>query len=360
MSLYDILNVQPTASRREIKKAYQVKALEYHPDRHQSNKAYYEEKFKEVGRAYEILYNEASRQAYDKHQTVESEGTDPMEIFRTVFQGLDSDWYQLFNSAYKVYKNFDKKHLMTNAKQLLTQYLSRVGHHSDEPEPSATSPKTGSQSSLEQTIPMQPSSVEPTACTSRDTHSPIYAHYSSKEIQELVQSQTPIIIPISLRTCLSRSKVSIALGDVLFPLSVENHTHHLRYNSSCTVEVKLKDLTCPDFKRVNSFDLLSTIDIGMEDYYEGFELQTPHILGLTSPLRFHLSQCSSLIVKIPQFGLPIWSEQTRGDYYIEFRLKPDVGRVQSPLVNHNHDIPHSKNTYVVSLSNVLNSLNVYD
>ncbi|MEG2247657.1 MAG: DnaJ domain-containing protein, partial [Akkermansia sp.] len=54
---YEVLGVSKDASESEIKKAYRKLALKYHPDRN-PNEASAEEKFKELGEAYEILSNE--------------------------------------------------------------------------------------------------------------------------------------------------------------------------------------------------------------------------------------------------------------------------------------------------------------
>ncbi|MCU4173652.1 molecular chaperone DnaJ [Carboxylicivirga sp. N1Y90] len=62
---YEILEVSKSASAEEIKKAYRKKAIKYHPDKNQGDKAA-EEKFKEAAEAYEILSNAEKRQRYDQ------------------------------------------------------------------------------------------------------------------------------------------------------------------------------------------------------------------------------------------------------------------------------------------------------
>ena len=67
-SYYDVLGVSENASEEEIKKAYRKLALKWHPDRHPPEKRVEaEEKFKEIGQAYEILSNPEKRRSYDQY-----------------------------------------------------------------------------------------------------------------------------------------------------------------------------------------------------------------------------------------------------------------------------------------------------
>jgi len=60
---YQILNVHPTCTMLEIKKAYRKLALQYHPDTN-DNDPLLEEKLREIKIAYEILSNAESRKKY--------------------------------------------------------------------------------------------------------------------------------------------------------------------------------------------------------------------------------------------------------------------------------------------------------
>jgi molecular chaperone DnaJ len=89
---YEILGTDRTADEEEIKKAYRKLALKYHPDRNPNDKAS-EEKFKELGEAYEVLMDPQSRAAYDQYGHAafgaRARGPagfhNPADIFREVF-----------------------------------------------------------------------------------------------------------------------------------------------------------------------------------------------------------------------------------------------------------------------------------
>ncbi len=78
---YEVLGVGKNASPDEIKKAYRRLAVQYHPDKDGGD----EEKFKEVGEAYEVLKDESKRKRYDQfgHAGVggASGGGNPFEGF---------------------------------------------------------------------------------------------------------------------------------------------------------------------------------------------------------------------------------------------------------------------------------------
>jgi molecular chaperone DnaJ len=93
---YEVLGVERTADAEEIKKAYRKSAIKYHPDKNPGDKTA-EEKFKELGEAYEIVSDPQKRALYDQHGHAAFDRRaggfgaggfhDPFEIFREVFGG---------------------------------------------------------------------------------------------------------------------------------------------------------------------------------------------------------------------------------------------------------------------------------
>lgn len=62
---YKTLGISKGASQDEIKKAYRKLAVKYHPDKTQGDKKA-EERFKEIGEAYEVLKDPEKRKKYDR------------------------------------------------------------------------------------------------------------------------------------------------------------------------------------------------------------------------------------------------------------------------------------------------------
>lgn len=63
---YKILGVSRSANVNQIKKAYRKLAKELHPDKNKDD-PHAQEKFQDLGAAYEVLSDSDKRSAYDKH-----------------------------------------------------------------------------------------------------------------------------------------------------------------------------------------------------------------------------------------------------------------------------------------------------
>src|SRR5471030_1651628 len=63
---YEVLGVERQTTVEEIKKSYRKLAVKFHPDKNPGDHTA-EEKFKELGHAYEILSDPQKRAAYDQY-----------------------------------------------------------------------------------------------------------------------------------------------------------------------------------------------------------------------------------------------------------------------------------------------------
>ena len=97
---YEVLGVSRTASAEEIKKAYRKKAVQYHPDKNQGDKAS-EEKFKEATEAYSALSDANSRAKYDQfgHAAFEG-GAGGFQGFGGDFSGFEDVFGDLFGAFF--------------------------------------------------------------------------------------------------------------------------------------------------------------------------------------------------------------------------------------------------------------------
>jgi molecular chaperone DnaJ len=106
---YQVLGVERSAGEEEIKKAYRKLAVKYHPDKNPGDKSA-EEKFKELGEAYEALSDPQKRAIYDQygHAAFDRRAGgfsraggfhDPLDIFREVFGGSGGFFEDLFGGG---------------------------------------------------------------------------------------------------------------------------------------------------------------------------------------------------------------------------------------------------------------------
>ncbi|HEY2125167.1 MAG TPA: molecular chaperone DnaJ [Chthoniobacterales bacterium] len=91
---YEILEVERTVTDDAIKRSYRKLAVKFHPDKNPDD-PHAEEKFKELGEAYDVLMDPEKRAAYDRYgHAAFAQGSaarggfhDPFDIFREVFGG---------------------------------------------------------------------------------------------------------------------------------------------------------------------------------------------------------------------------------------------------------------------------------
>lgn len=91
---YKILGVDKDATQEDIKKSYRKLAVKYHPDKNNGDSAF-EEKFKEVAEAYDVLSNPDKKDQYDRYGSV---GDNPFSGGGVPFEDLFSQFGDIFGS----------------------------------------------------------------------------------------------------------------------------------------------------------------------------------------------------------------------------------------------------------------------
>lgn len=102
---YEVLSIPKTASSSEIRTAYRKLALQWHPDKHPSNKEEAHIKFQEIAFAYAILSDDVRRRRYDTTGSLEEaeDGDfDWKEWFSELWNGVVSgDTIREFKEKYQ-------------------------------------------------------------------------------------------------------------------------------------------------------------------------------------------------------------------------------------------------------------------
>ena len=134
---YDLLGVAKDASQSDIKKAYRKKAMKWHPDKNQNNREEAEQKFKEIGKAYNVLSDENSRRNYDQFgeeglkNMPNMSNFNPFDIF-SQFGGMGgmggmNDFQDLFgNRASNQNSNQPRKGKSPHIQHLLNLHLKHL------------------------------------------------------------------------------------------------------------------------------------------------------------------------------------------------------------------------------------------
>ncbi len=97
---YEILEIDKNASKDEIKSAFRKMARKYHPDVNKEPGA--EEKFKEIGKAYETLVDDEKRALYDRYgeDGLKNAGYNTSGPFDFGFGNLNEIFESFFGSAF--------------------------------------------------------------------------------------------------------------------------------------------------------------------------------------------------------------------------------------------------------------------
>lgn len=86
-SFYEVLGISRDAGLEEVKHAYRLLSMKFHPDRAGKE---YEKQFREITEAYTILSNEECRKRYDETGCTD----DPNQFIKEIALQLLKDWFK--------------------------------------------------------------------------------------------------------------------------------------------------------------------------------------------------------------------------------------------------------------------------
>ena len=114
MNFYEILQVPPTATKYEIKKAYHKLAVQYHPDKYSGSNA--EEKFLEIKTAYDILYDDEKRQQYDS--MTDGERAKTFDLIKQYFTEIRPQYSYIYDIIVNVLYSKNEADLKTDINEM--------------------------------------------------------------------------------------------------------------------------------------------------------------------------------------------------------------------------------------------------
>jgi len=118
INYYQILELTPSATKIDIKKAYRRLALKYHPDKNKNPDAH--EKFIVINEAYLILYDDEARAKYDreyKYVYVQQESTKQKYQKQEQQQQKRNQQYTNYKSKEKQFEDEDLNNWTKNARE---------------------------------------------------------------------------------------------------------------------------------------------------------------------------------------------------------------------------------------------------
>jgi molecular chaperone DnaJ len=96
---YEVLQIEKSADKGIIKKAYRKMAMKYHPDKNPGDKEA-EDNFKVVNEAYQVLSDDQKREIYDRYGKQGLEGHGQSSGFGGGFDDLGSMFEEMFNGGF--------------------------------------------------------------------------------------------------------------------------------------------------------------------------------------------------------------------------------------------------------------------
>ena len=341
---YEVLGLQKSASKEDIKGAYRKLALQYHPDRNKTPEA--EGRFKEISEAYAVLSDDEKRKRYDQYGHVGSEeafrGSESNfdEVFKDMgFGGFRDIFEQMFGGrrggfGEDIFGGFGTggqrrgRDLVLDLQLSLEDVLKGRKHEVEIPrlEKCDTCGGTGA----------APGS-KPRKCNVCDGQGQTRRVYSQNRFSTFVTLEP-------CRTCRGQGQIIDRPCDACGGAGRARKSRKLKIDIPAGVEdgmalqmrgegevsefgiagdlvVRLHVAQHPAFERIEDGHLLYNTDVKFTDLALGAELRVPTLEGGNEKLKIPAGTQPNSILKLKGKGLPRYGSFGRGDQLVRINVK---------------------------------------
>jgi curved DNA-binding protein CbpA len=126
---YATLEIPKDATSGQIKKAYKMLAMKWHPDKNPQNIDYASEKFKKIAEAYDTLGNEEKRRNYDSGNIFNSSFQNDASPNFQGFHHFNSDHNESIRRAFEMFNTFfARQNDPFNTNRFSTSHMNHFGN----------------------------------------------------------------------------------------------------------------------------------------------------------------------------------------------------------------------------------------
>lgn len=288
---YEILGIKRDANHQEIRNAYKNLALKYHPDKNKLG----EEQFKLVSEAYQILRDPIFRSKYDMNENIEYIYQNPKDIWKSFFPDYISE--EVLDNILKTILqkinddlSFDRLYTM-----LMDKFTNQYASKNTNKDKDKNTNKDKDKDKIKNIF--------------------INVLYDIQDHYELIFKKK-VYVEMESNNNIKTFHYNIDTRNAKY-LFVEK-CKSIGNNSDIKVNINLNIMPnlLPNYKLIDSKNLLYTLNISLEDYNKGIYINHD-LFGNNITILFETPIDTQLLYVIYGKGIPVNKDES-GDLY--FRL----------------------------------------